>query len=432
MATDIRYGAKWAAACALVIALAAMGCSPQTEPANPAGPSSQTQQLSQPAGPLTPAPSPTPQPSSVEPTLRPGSGQALQPGSGQASQAGSARLSLGETGQTATPMPTLAPSPSPTPVPTLRQLTGDGCCTQPFWSPDSRQVLFIDKPAPDVPVGIWGVDVTQPDPTPELVTERIAFYTADMAFLVELGEDTTTIERLADPLTGTGGERWTVPAGGRPVSISPGRIRIAWQVSDDDLPFERRVTQVWVADLDGTEARSVATLPRGSFGGWISDDVLLLSGREALESREHILYAFSLASGRMTELVRAERLRGGLLSPDGAWLAYFLALDEDPVQNGLWLVSTDGSERRQLDRDLFGAYQWRDAGRLLVIPFRPEAVSHELWELDVRTGETRYLTDPDVTPFKIANGDWTVSPDGRHVAFVENRDRNIWVLTLMD
>jgi len=66
------------------------------------------------------------------------------------------------------------------------------------------------------------------------------------------------------------------------------------------------------------------------------------------------------------------------------------------------------------------------------IPFRPEAVSHELWELDVSTGETRRLTDPDVTPFKIANGDWTVSPDGRHVAFVESRDRNIWLLTLMD
>jgi hypothetical protein len=432
MATNIRHRAKWAAACALVIALAAMGCSPQTEPANPAGPSSQTQQLSQPADPPTAAPSPTPQPPLPEPTLRTGSGQALRQGSGQASQAGSARLSPAETGQTVTPIPTLAPSPSPTPAPTLRQLTKGGCCTQPFWSPDSRQVLFIDKPAPDAPVGIWGVDVIQPEPTPELVTERIAFYTADMAFLVELGEDTTTIERLADPLTGTGGERWTVPAEGRPVSISPGRTRIAWQVSDDDLPFERQITQVWVANLDGSDAQPVATLPRGSFGGWISDDVLLLSGRESLESREHLLYAFSLASGRTTELVRAERLRGGLLSPDGAWLAYFVALDEDPAQNGLWLVRTDGSERRQLDRDLFGAYQWRDASRLLVIPFRPEAVSHELWELDVSTWETRHLTDPDVIPFKIANGDWTVSPDGRHVAFVESRDRNIWLLTLMD
>ena len=66
------------------------------------------------------------------------------------------------------------------------------------------------------------------------------------------------------------------------------------------------------------------------------------------------------------------------------------------------------------------------------IPFRPEAVSHEFWEMDINTGETRRLTDPDVIPFKIANGDWAVSPDGRHVVFVESRDRNIWLLTLVD
>jgi len=402
MTTDILRRAKWVAACALFIALvlAIIGCSPQAEPTNPAlgertpivsppvgnpaGPSSQAPQPSQPVDPPTATPPAMPEPPSPE------------------------------------------PSPSPTLAPALRQLTRGGCCTQPFWSPDSRQVLFIDEPVPDAPAGIWGVDVARPDPTPELVTERIAFYTADMAFLVELSEDTTVIERLAD------NARWTVPAGGRPVSISPGRKRIAWQVSDEDLPFERQTTQVWVANLDGTDARSVATLPRGGFSGWISDDVLLLSGRESLESREQVLYAFSLTSGRITELVRAEQLRGGLLSPDGIWLAYYVALDEDPAQNGLWLVRTDGSARRQLDRDLFGAYQWRDASRLLVIPFRPEAVSHELWELDVNTGEARRLTDPDVTPFKIANGDWTVSPDGRHVAFVESRDRNIWLLTLID
>jgi hypothetical protein len=298
-------------------------------------------------------------------------------------------------------------------------------------------VLFIDRPAPDAPVGIWGVDVTQPNPTPELVTQRIGFYTTDMAFIIEPDQDVTVIERLADPLRGTSGARWTLSARSGAVSISPGRKRIAWQVSDDNLPFERRVTQVWVADLPtesqsriDTDAQLVVTLPRGGLSGWISDDVLLLSGRESLESREQVLYTLSLTTGQMIELVRAERLRGGLLSPDGAWLAYYVALSDELAQNGLWLVRTDGSARRKLERDLFGAYQWRDAGRLLIIPFRPKALYHELWELDVNTWSLRRLTDPAVTAFKIANGDWTVSPDGRQVAFVESRDRNIWLLTL--
>ncbi len=324
------------------------------------------------------------------------------------------------------PTPTPLPSSDVTPLPALRRLVTGGCCTQPFWSPDSRRVLFIDRPAPEAPLGIWGVEVTQPNPTPILVTERIALYTEDWTYLVDLDEETTVIERLAD------GARWTVPAEGRPVSFSPGRKHIAWQVSNEEALSEHRMTQVWVANLDGSNARSVATLPRGGLSGWISDDVLLLSGRESLQSREQVLYTLSLTSGHTTELVRAERLRGGLLSPDGAWLVYLIALNEDQAQNGLWLMRTDGSARRRLESELFGAYQWRDARRLLIVPFRLEGVSHELWELDVETDETRRLTNAEVTSFKIANGDWSVSPDGRHVVFVESRDRNTWLLRLGD
>ena len=362
----------------------------------------------------------------------------------------------------ATPMPsptptaTPVPSPTPTPMPALRRLTQGNCCTQPFWSHDSRQVLFIDKPSPALPTGIWAVDVAQPRPTPELLTERIAFYTPDLTLRAELKEDSTVIERLADPLSAAAsssedgspsGESslpdsdspqetpettWEVPSEGQPVFVSPNQKRVAWQKSDDDLPFERRTTQVWVADLDGGTPQMVADLPRGGFGGWISDDVMLLSGRDSLDDREQVLFTVSLLDGGRVELARGERLRGGLLSPEGLWLAYFVALDQDPAQNGVWLVSTDGSERHKLGRDLFGAYQWRDSHRLLVIPFQPEAESHEIWEFDADTGQVRQLSDPELTPFNIANGDWTVSPDGRYVAFVESGDRNIWLLRLPD
>lgn len=89
---------------------------------------------------------------------------------------------------TPTPLSSATPQPSPSPVsgPALHQFTTGGCCTRLFWSPDSRQVLFIDKPAPDAPVGIWGVDIKQPGSPPELVTERIGFYTTDFKFVVEL------------------------------------------------------------------------------------------------------------------------------------------------------------------------------------------------------------------------------------------------------
>ena len=227
-------------------------------------------------------------------------------------------------------------------------------------------------------------------------------------------------------------DRWSVPAGGRSISISPNRIRVAWTVSNDDAPSEVRVAEIWVANFDGTEPRSVIRLARGGFAGWITDDRLLLSGRESLESRETVLYAYSLIDGSMVELVRAERPRGFQLSPDRRWMVYYGSLSDEPEANGLWLLRTDNGERRQLSRDLFGSYAWRDSRRLLIIPFRPDAQYHELWEVNVETGDARQMTDPAVTPFKVATADWQVSPDGRHVAFVESSDDNIWMLTLVD
>ncbi|HSN75306.1 MAG TPA: hypothetical protein VL334_09525 [Anaerolineae bacterium] len=339
---------------------------------------------------------------------------------------------------TATPTPaataTPTASPTPTPEPPLQaiQLTDGGCCTQPFWSPDSQQVRFIDQPAADQPVGIYGVPVAEPLAAPQFVTDRLEESTASPRYLIETGGDTTVIERRSD------GERWTVPAGGRNVFISPDETRIAWAVTNSDAPSSQQVTALWLANLDGSEARQVATLPRGGLSGWIADDTLLISSRDSLESREQILAALSLADGTRAELARAERLRGQVLSPSGGWLVYYVTFDPDPARNGLWVVRTDGQQSIQLADGLFGSYQWRpciercaaEEDRLLIVPLQPDAPLHWLVELAPVSGETRQLTDPAVTPFKIANGDWRISPDGRYVTFVESSDRNIRVLEL--
>jgi Tol biopolymer transport system component len=299
----------------------------------------------------------------------------------------------------------------------LRQLTQGGCCTQPSWTADGRRVMFIDKPAPNAAVGIWGVDVS--GGAPQLVTTRLASYTPDMAYLVDTTRGTTVVERVAD------GTRWTIAAAdGRSVSLSPGRKRIAWSASSGTN------SRIWVANLDGSDAKVVATLMRGGFSGWISDDVLLLNRRTSSQSVTQILSTFSLTSGVSTELLRADRLGGTVLSPDGRWLAYTITLTPDAAQNGLWVMRTDGGGRRKLDPSLFGAYQWRSGNQLLVLPLRPNAASHEVWEFDADAAVTRRLTDPASTPFKIANGDWRVSPDGRTIVFLSSSDYNLWLLEL--
>ena len=337
---------------------------------------------------------------------------------------------------TARPLPPPTATPTPTPGPTLRRLGQGGCCPAPFWAPDSRTVLFIDKPDEEAPSGIWALDSAAALPEPRLVTERVAFYTADLRYRMEIEDGLTFIERLPRPLHllegDAEGERWSVATGDGPVELSPARKRIAWTMADQSLEFEQRVAEIWVADLDGENAERVAVVPRGGLVGWLSEDSLLLSGRQSLQSLEQIYYALSIEDGSTVELARGERVRGASLSPGRKWMAYYVTFEEDPDLNGLWIVGTDGSGRRWLDGELFGAYQWRDANRLLIIPLRPEAQWHELWQYDLEADEASRLTDPREVPFKIASGYWAVSPDGEKIVFVQASDRNLWLLTLPD
>lgn len=308
----------------------------------------------------------------------------------------------------------------------LLRLTAPGCCSQPFWSADSGKVLFVDRPTPDAKVGIWGVRIDRPESPPELIVDGVANYSSDLAYRIDVEDETTTILRRAD------GQRWTIPTGGRPVSIAPDRTHVAWQVSPPPEQVQRGATRVWVANIDGSAAHEAATLPVGSLSGWLSGGVLLVRGRDRLEAEEDVLWALSLADGTRREIVRSERIGGVVVSPGGKWIAYNVTRLPDPARSGLWLVPTAGGPPRRLDRSLFGAYRWRDGEHLLIVPLNVGVTSHTLVEVDAATLATRRLTNPEKTPFKIANGDWSVSPDGRHVVFVESRDKSIGMIELPD
>lgn len=303
------------------------------------------------------------------------------------------------------------------------RLTEPGCCTQAVWSADGQSLMFIDRPSPDAPTAIWAVDVARPGGAPTLVTEQIGYYSDGLVYRIDIAGDSTSITRRAD------GETWTVPAGGRPISFSPGGNQIAWQVSPQNVPSERRTSRVWISALDGSGAREVAALPRGSLVGWLGEDRLLIRGRDDLAAEEDVLWVLSLADGSRREIARSERLRGELASPDGAWVAYYVAQARDAASNGLWVVGTGGQAPRRLDPALFGAYRWRPGGGLLVVPLENTA-AHRLIEVDPLDLAHRPLIDPATTAIKITNGDWSVSPDGRRLAWVEAADHAIWAMDL--
>ncbi|NJN98226.1 MAG: hypothetical protein HC875_31125 [Anaerolineales bacterium] len=325
-----------------------------------------------------------------------------------------------------TPSPTPTLPPTPTPAPSLRQLTTGGCCVQPVFSPDSRQVLFIDKPDPAAPVGIYGVDIASPQPAPVLVNPTIGFWNSERTIVAApAGEEV----RFTDQVSG---ESWTVNTGGNWPTFSPDSSQIVWVATDREGPYDRRQSDVWLANLDGSNARIILTLYGGGLTGWLPDNQrILLTGRNDPNEEKQTLFVYDLVNERRTNLFSHKRLRGGEISTGGSWVAFFISFADEPAENGLWLVSTDGTSQRQLDLPGFGAYAWRNDDTLLYIPMRaPDETSMRIWSVDAISHQLQPLTDPAELPFSISNGDWEISPDSRQVVFVSSTDQNIWLITL--
>lgn len=328
-----------------------------------------------------------------------------------------------------TETPTVTPSPTvtPTPTPSLMQVTAGGCCVQPFFSPDSQQVLFIDKPAENAPVGIYGVALTGTLPiTPALVEEVIGFRSPDRTIVATMNGD------LAEFSNEATGESWQINTNGNWPRFSPDASQIVWTATDREGPYDQRQTDLWLANLDGSNARKLLSLFGGGFSGWFPDGKhILLVGRDTAFAENRNLYKYNINTGERIDLASHPRLRGIELSPGGNHAVFYVDFADEPKNRGVWLVSTDGMTRQKLELPGFGAYQWRTDDTLLVIPMRANpADSMQLWALQVMTNNATPLTNPAVTPLFISNGDWSLSPDGNKIAFVNNADNNIWLLQL--
>jgi len=321
--------------------------------------------------------------------------------------------------------PTEANLPPTLPAtPSLRQLTQGGCCVNPFWSADSKRVLFIDRPSPQSPTGIWGVGLEGGDPV--FISDRLGLFSEDQTLRAFPLSGQTIVERLSD------GQQWVMPSEGRAVVFSRDSSKLAWTLGGSPQPFDSAQRQLWISNIDGSAAQLILSSLNAGVSGWFPDGRLLVSGRLDPQELGQALWSLEpppTGEGQWTprELVRAERVRNPILSPDGIWLAYAAAFSSDPAQNGLWLLDTRSMERVKLD--VFGAYRWRDANRLLVIPLDLEQTFHELLQVEPSSGAVVSLITPETLPFKIANGDWSVSPDGQHIVFVSAQDGNLWLIS---
>jgi hypothetical protein len=107
---------------------------------------------------------------------------------------------------------------------------------------------------------------------------------------------------------------------------------------------------------------------------------------------------------------------------------FYLAFQSDANANGMYLLDTvEGTGPIKLS--WFGTYRWRDSMSIIYVPFAPgQPFQFRLY--DIITSEDRLLTEPAAQPFNIANDDWSVAPDGKHLLFWSADDFALWTVRL--
>ena len=196
--------------------------------------------------------------------------------------------------------------------------------------------------------------------------------------------------------------------------ISPDGEWVAYTVTTTDLEEERSETRVWMVPYAGGDA-----IP------------MTVEGTSARSPR---------------------------WSPDGRYLSFLAARDEDPTQ--VWLLDRRGGEARQLTEVAQGVdgYEWSPDGARLALVLEDaeeetEVETPEPWVIDRlqfkrdgtgylnRRRNHIYVMDLDGEPHQLTEGDYddnspAWSPDGGSIAFVSNRtvepdanaNSDIWIV----
>ena len=252
--------------------------------------------------------------------------------------------------------------------------------------------------------------------------------------------------------------------------ISPDGRRIVYVRTFCDIMSDRRCSNLWIVNQDGTGHRSLTT---GSFNDmsprWSPDGtrIIYVSTRDGIPQ----IYLRWMDTGQTTKLTNLAKPPSAISwSPDGKSIAFKSTVPGAPRQIGsfpappagakwadqarvfdklmyrfdrvgylepgstqIFVISADGGAPRQITTDEHaflkgpwggGAVEWTPDGNSLILSSNQhpdaeyEPFDSEIYEVSVSDGRAKALTDrrgPDGSP--------TVSPDGRYIAYTGYDDR---------
>jgi len=166
----------------------------------------------------------------------------------------------------------------------------------------------------------------------------------------------------------------------------------------------------------------------GDLIGWAGDGKALVVSGRLTEGGQGGVWRVPLDGSPTLLLAPGERPRSAVLSPLGEWVAFYLAFEDDPSRNGVWIVHTSGDGVQSLPG--LASYRWGREGQFLFVPYAVDRKGLTLLELDLGTGKTTVLLDEDAFPGGIASNDWAASPTGDRIVYRSAADGRLWVIHL--
>lgn len=395
----------------LALVACSSGTTPQTAPPTPPTP---------PATVVAPTGTPVPA------TARPATATVA------ATSAASPQVRTAAAAETPTaPIPTSTPAPAPPATaipsfkPTMTKITDGGCCRNPVWHPDGARVLYTDAAPNQQLAATWSVPADGGG-APTVFFPSAATISPDGGRIAfpDIAARVTRVQEFGKQSVAT------ISNNAAYVWFSTDGRQVAWlERAPGAQPSSNvdRLVRVWVANADGSNARSRGSVVRAADLIWFPDGQrLLFTGRD-MDGGNPGIYVLDINAGSLTRIASAFSPRGVRLSPDGARIVYLAALEEMPEESGLFMMRSDGSEKRKLP--LVGGFRWSPDGRSLVmLPIQTDNGPDQLVRIDVTSLATTPLTDRAALPFRVAQDEWQLAPDGTRIVFNALADANLYVL----
>jgi len=327
-----------------------------------------------------------------------------------------------------TAMPGRSPSGAVQLTSTLTRLTDDGCCRNPVWHPDGTRILYADALPGQQLAGTYAVPADGSG-SPSMFWPSAATLSPDGARVAfpDFAAKVTRVQEIGK--TGVA----TLANNTAYVWFSADGRQLAWlERAPGAQPSSNvdRLVRIWTANADGTNARVRGRDVRAGEVAWFPDGQRLVFAGRDQDGGSPGVYTLDLPTGALTRVIEAFSPRAVRLAPDGQSLVYLAALEVNADANGLFLVRLDTGERHKLP--LLGGVRWLpDSSGLIALPTQTDGGADTLTRVDATTLAVTPLTDRAALPFRVAQDEWQLAPDGTRIVFTSLDDGNIYTLRFM-